>query len=154
MILGIDTDVLVAWAMKGAPHHAAARGLFEAEVRQRGGTLGLTPQVVHEFVHVVTDARRFETPLSMPEALRIGRLLCGAREVQWILPMPEVLPRTLELLDKLQLGRKRILDTALAATLECAGVRRLATFNPRDFEIFSFLETVNPAELPAEAPPS
>jgi predicted nucleic acid-binding protein len=42
------------------------------------------------------------------------------------------------------LGRKRILDTALAATLEAARIRRLATFNGRDFEVFGFLEVVEP----------
>lgn len=52
--------------------------------------------------------------------------------------------RTLEFLDSLSLGRKRILDTALAATLELAGVRRLATFNRKDFEVFPFLELVSP----------
>jgi predicted nucleic acid-binding protein len=44
------------------------------------------------------------------------------------------------------LGRKRILDTALAATFETAGVRRIATFNPADFTIFPFLEIV---QIPA-----
>ena len=43
----------------------------------------------------------------------------------------------------LNLGRKRILDTAFAATLEAAGVQRLATFNARDFAVFPFLEVVS-----------
>ena len=144
MILGVDTDILVTWVMKGAPLHAAVRRLVAIEVRERGSLLGLTPQVVHEFLHVVTDSRRFESPLSLPEALRVCRSLSGAKEILWILPVPEVLPRTLDLMEKLRLGRKRILDTALAATLEYAGVRRLATLNGRDFEIFSFLELVGP----------
>ena len=33
--------------------------------------------------------------------------------------------------------------TALAATLECAGVRHLATFNLDDFAVFKFLELVS-----------
>lgn len=41
-------------------------------------------------------------------------------------------------------GRKRILDTALAATLEAAGVSRLATLNGRDSQVFGFLEIVDP----------
>ncbi|MFY9826832.1 MAG: hypothetical protein WAM82_36090 [Thermoanaerobaculia bacterium] len=59
------------------------------------------------------------------------------------MPSLRVLPRTLELMADLQLGRKRILDTALAATLELAGIRRLATFNPSDFKIFKFLEIIS-----------
>ena len=33
-------------------------------------------------------------------------------------------------------GRKRILDTQLAATLWSAGVRQIITANPGDFQIF------------------
>lgn len=143
MILALDTDVLVSWAMTGSPRHEAARRLFDSEVRGRGGVLALTPQVIHEFLHVVTDGRRFENPLPMREALRMSGQLWSAEEVMRVLPAPEVLPRTLELMESLRLGRKRILDTALAATLECAGVHRLATFNPDDFAIFGFLELIS-----------
>jgi predicted nucleic acid-binding protein len=146
VILGIDTDVLVAWAMEGSSRHEVVRQLIEREVREGGLLLGVTPQVVHEFLHVVTDPRRFENPLPMPSALRIARALWESEEVVQILPDPEVLPRTLELMNRLQLGRKRILDTALAATLESAGVRRFVTLNPGDFGIFPFLDI---AEIPA-----
>lgn len=71
------------------------------------------------------------------------RQLWNAEEVVRVLPSSEVLPRTLELMESLRLGRKRILDTALAATLEVAGIRRLATFNPGDFKIFGFLDLVS-----------
>lgn len=128
--------------MRGAPRHAVARSLFAAEIRGHGGALGLTPQVLYEFVHVVTDLRRFEAPLSMQDALRIARELWDAEDVVRVIPAPDVLPRTLELMQSFRLGRKRILDTALAATLELAGVRRLATFNTVDFEIFPFLDLV------------
>lgn len=140
MILAIDTDVLVAWAMAGSPRHTAARQLLEDEVRGRGGSLALTAQVLHEFLHITTDPRRFEHPLSMAEALRVAHRLWDAGEVIRLVPAPEVLPRTLELMERLRLGRKRILDTALAATLESAGVHRLATFNHADFAIFGFLD--------------
>lgn len=150
MILAIDTDVLVAWAMTGSPRHVTARRLLDHEVRGRGGSLALTSQVIHEFLHVTTDPRRFENPLSMTEALRVAHQLWNAEEVIRLFPAPEVLPRTLEHMERLRLGRKRILDTALAATLECAGVHRLATFNPADFVVFEFLEL-----LPSpDGPPS
>src|SRR5215210_2296341 len=130
--------------MAGTPLHGAIRRLLGAEIRDRGGQLALTPQVIQEFLHVSTDPRRFERPLSTAEALRICRSLTEAKEILWVVPTREVLPRTLDLLETLKLGRKRILDTALAATLECAGVHRLATLNARDFEVFSFLELVGP----------
>jgi len=42
------------------------------------------------------------------------------------------------------LGRKRILDTYLAAALHTAGVRRLPTANPADFAVFGVLDAVAP----------
>jgi predicted nucleic acid-binding protein len=143
-MLALDTDVLVAWAMDGSPRNEWARRLFAREVQELGGSLALTPQVVHEFLHVITDSRRFEYPLSMADALRLARRLWEAGEVVRVFPTPDVVPRTLELIAALRLGRKRILDTALAATLEGAGIRRLATFNAADFAIFGFLDLVTP----------
>lgn len=138
--------------MAGAPLHRAAHRLLDTEVREHGSSLAITPQVMHEFLHVSTDPRRFENPLSMQAGLRWSRDLWNAAEVVRILPAPGVLDRTLELLESLRLGRKRILDTALAATLELAGVRRLATFNPVDFRSFAFLELVAPPGSAEEAP--
>lgn len=145
MILGVDTDVLVAWAMAGTARHHSARRLLEETLRARGGLLGLTPQVLQEFLHIVTDARRFERPMDMATALNRTHALWMAEETMRILPTAEVVPRTVELMSRFRLGRKRILDTALAATLEMAGVHKLATFNPSDFEIFPFLELVPPS---------
>ncbi len=143
MTLGLDTDVVVNWAMSGAEHHDAARALLRREI-QAGNTIACTPQVFFEFIHVVTDERRFERPMPMSLALDTARDFWDGPETIRVLPGPRVLHRTLELLGTLQLGRKRILDTALAVTLDEAGVKRLATFNGRDFEPFSFLKIVDP----------
>jgi predicted nucleic acid-binding protein len=43
------------------------------------------------------------------------------------------------------LGRKRILDTVLAAVLESAGVEQLASFNGSDYRVFGFIQVVEPA---------
>ena len=83
----------------------------------------------------------------MDRARRFAASLWDAVEVERIVPGAGVAHRTLELLERLGLDRKRILDTALAATLEAAKVRRLATFNRADFSIFSFLEVVTPMEV-------
>ncbi len=143
MIIALDTDVLVNWAMVGAPHHDACRLFFDenfADAHQ----LGLLPQIAFEFLHVVTDPRRFERPLSIGDASNLVRELWDASEVVRIDTGPLLLHRTLDLLDSFRLGRKRILDTALAATLEEAGVSRLATLNGGDFAVFPFLEVIEP----------
>lgn len=144
MTLAIDTDVLVSWAMHGAPHHRAARDFVRCEIESRDTAFGFTSQVLFEFLHVVTDARRFERPMPMQQALALTRALWDAPETVRVAPGPAVPHRTMELLDTLRLGRKRILDTALAATLESSGITRIATFNGSDFTAFAFLEVVDP----------
>lgn len=143
MSLALDTDVLVSWAMSGAPRHAAARSLVLAEV-SAGRPVAICAQVLWELLHVVTDPRRFASPMSMVAAIALARALWDAPETQRLEIGPRTVHRTLELLHTRRLGRRRILDTALAATLEEAGVRRLATFNRKDFEVFPFLEIVEP----------
>ena len=98
MTLGIDTDVLVSWLIEVSPRHIDARRLVENEVRERGGTIALTPQVVQEFLHVATDPRRFEQPLAMPEAIQRVWGIWDSEEVVRVVPTPEVVPRTLELM--------------------------------------------------------
>ncbi len=145
-ILGVDSDALIHWAMAGAKHHRAVRECFEREVREHGRCLGMTQQTLNEFLHVVTDPRRFEHPLPMAEAIRVSRELWHRHDVERIIATAEVHDRLCELMAEFRLGRKRILDTALAAILEAAGVRRLATLNGRDFTIFPFIEVVDPSQ--------
>jgi predicted nucleic acid-binding protein len=40
------------------------------------------------------------------------------------------------------LGRKRILDTHLAAILHTAGINRLMTSNPGDFAVFGVIQVI------------
>ena len=127
MSLGIDTDVLVSWAMLGAPHHDAARRLLETEIRSRTTPIALTPQVFFEFIHVVTDPRRFERPMPMNQAVSVARDLWDAPETIRVLPGPSMLHRVFELLESLCLGRKRILDTALGKSCQLHIVRSVSS---------------------------
>ncbi len=144
-IVGVDTDVLVNWLMVGAPHHSASSRLLEHEVRNNGNQLGVTVQTLLELQHICTDARRFENPLSMAQALEWSRSIWDAKEVTRLLPTQDVLHRSIDLMTRFRLGRKRFLDTALAATMEAAGVKKLATLNKKDFEVFPFLELIVPS---------
>jgi hypothetical protein len=59
-------------------------------------------------------------------------------------PTQASLHQTLRWMRQFNLGRKRILDTHLAAVLHTSGVRRLVTSNPGDFTVFRVLEIVAP----------
>lgn len=140
-VLALDTDVLVAWLHEESERHRASRRLIERELAS-GSRLGLTGQVVFELLHVVTDPRRFERPLSVAEATELVETLWSSPDVDRVPAPPAIVGRTLALLREHRLGRKRILDTALVATLEAAGIRRLATWNAKDYRVFGLLKTI------------
>ena len=144
MSIALDTDVLIAWLLPSHDHHSPATALVEAELRQHDARILLAPQVCWEFLHIITDPKRVASPLTMAEALNKVREIQDAEEVEVLAPGVGLVPRVLALMATYQLGRKWILDTALAATLEQHGARRLATFNGRDFACFPFIEVIKP----------
>ena len=146
MIIGLDTDVLVHWLMQGAPRQARVQSRILAHLGNPGARFAIAPQCLNEFVHVVTDSKRFVSPLPMHEAIDLASQLWRAEEVVPVLPTVTAVARTWDLLAKHGLGRKRILDTSLAATLESAGIRELWTFNIKDYALFSFLTAVDPTK--------
>jgi len=99
---------------------------------------------VTEFLHVVTDPRRFTPPLTMTEALDWIEEFRGNATVVSVEPTRASLDQTLRWIRQFNLGRKRILDTHLTAILHTHGVHRLLTSNPGDFAVFGVLETVTP----------
>jgi predicted nucleic acid-binding protein len=114
------------------------------ELRRSDTVLVVTPLVLHEFVHVITDKRRFEPPVSMPEALGLARQYLDASNVECVPVDAESTALALTLLDEHGLGRKRVADTLLAATLLRHGVQALITCNAADFEPFDQLRCIDP----------
>ena len=140
---GLDCNILVQLALADHPAHTATVAVVQTET-QRGEPLVFPSLVVTEFLHVVTDARRFDPPLTMIEALDWMEELLANPAFKLLEPTPESLRQTFRWMRQFNLGRKRILDTHLAAVLHTAGVRRLLTSNPSDFMVFGVLETVVP----------
>ena len=140
---GLDCNILVQLALADHPANAATLAAVQAET-QRGHPLVFPSLVLTEFLHVVTDAKRFAPPLTMSEALDWIEDLLAHASFQQHEPTPESLRQTLRWMRQFNLGRKRILDTHLAAVLHTAGVRRLLTSNPADFTVFGVLETITP----------
>lgn len=145
-MIGIDTNILVADAIPDHPAHAGVRGRIDDFISQ-GHELALTSAILSEFIHIATDPRRFLNPLSMAEALAQAEFWSSAEEVV-VLPADLTAHRQwLEWLRLHRLGRKRLLETLIAATWHAAGLREIFTLNPRDFEIFGVftIHKMNPA---------
>ena len=143
-MIGADTTFLVQLEIREMPEHDRAHVLLKREVLDANVQLVLAPQVLAEFVHVVTDARRFQQPLDMVTALTKALFWWNAREVTHAYPSAESTSLFIEWMLRHELGRKRILDTQLAATLWTAGVRRIVTSNVTDFRKFPEFEVLSP----------
>jgi predicted nucleic acid-binding protein len=140
MIYGVDTTFLVQIELREVPGHEAARLWLDQTLTKHAQPLALAPQILTEFIHVVTDPRRFATPLSMDEALTKAQGWWEASEVKPLYPSMDSTRLALLWLRQHRLGRKRLLDTQLAATYYAAGITRLLTLNMSDFEVFGVFQ--------------
>lgn len=68
-----------------------------------------------------------------------------AQQVVHVFPNDAASAQFVAWLKQLSLGRKRLLDTLLAATYDAAGIRSLLTTNPADFAVFRVFSCITPA---------
>jgi predicted nucleic acid-binding protein len=141
-VIGADTSFLVGLAVRDHPGHQTCWRVFRESIRGRPASLALAPQALAEFVHVVTDPRRFEQPLPVHEALELCEQWWDAEECHCVVASREATTLFLSWMHTHGLGRKRLLDTLLAASYYTAGVRRIATTDWRDFSIFGVFDVV------------
>jgi predicted nucleic acid-binding protein len=142
MTHGVDTSFLVAVEVVSHAEHARARARFQ-KLLKAGDTFALAPQVLAEFIHVVTDPRRFSAPLALEQAIERAEIWWNAAEVVHAFPTAESTLLFLNWLNEHRLGRKRLLDTMLASTFLANAATSILTLNRDDFEIFgnfSFLK--------------
>ena len=134
-MIGLDTSILVAHAIAEHPQHEASQRWLDEQIAENQ-SFAITSGILAEFIHIVTDGRRFETPLAMSEALERAAFWSEAREVTLLAADDAVNALWLQWLADFQLGRKRLLDTLIAVTWHAAGISEICTLNPRDFKIF------------------
>lgn len=135
MTHGLDTSFLMAAEVSCHADHVTARTLASS-LRQRGDHFALAPQMLAEFVHIVTDPKRFTAPLTMPQALERTQVWWDAPDVERVWPDESAVSWFLAAMAKHQLGRKRVLDTLLAGTFHSANITSLLTLNAADFAVF------------------
>lgn len=138
-MIGLDTNVLVARVI---PDHANHEWVSQrlAELTADGRNFAVTSVNLSEFLHVVTDSKRFEKPLTMGEALHWAGFWSRSREVKLLAMDAAAHMQWLTWLEAYKLGRKRLIDTLIAATWHTAGVREIWSLNPGDFRVFGVFE--------------
>ena len=139
MTVAIDTDFLVAVEIRDHLFHKPADAVL-SRLLEAGHKLAVAPQTLAEFVHVVTDSKRLKDPLSIEEALARAEYWWQAREVVRIYPEGDAVSTWIEWLREHRLGRKRLLDTMLAASACSQGISTIVTNNEKDFKVFGSFE--------------
>src|SRR4051794_39272500 len=115
MIHGLDTGFLVAAEVAEHAEHTDARAALN-KVVSAGDFIDIAPTVLAEFIHIVTDPRRFTQPLDMTAACQVAQQWWGSRDVIQVFPDSGATQQFFTWLAQFSLGRKRLLDTLLAAT--------------------------------------
>jgi predicted nucleic acid-binding protein len=143
MIHGLDTGFFVAAEVAEHGDHTATRNIL-ARLLSAGDKVAITPQVLAEFIHIVTDPRRFAHPLDMAAARDLAEQWWTASNAVQVFPDVAATSQFLTWLKQFSLGRKRLLDTLLAATYHQAGVNSLLTTNAADFAVFGTFTCITP----------
>ena len=85
MIHGFDTGFLVASeVVEHSDHDGVWRRIRELKVQ--GDSFALTAAVLAEFIHIVTDPRRFKLPLTIAQALTEAGGWMDASDVEHVSP--------------------------------------------------------------------
>ncbi len=135
MTYGIDTTFLIQLDVASHPSHDRARA-FRDDLLDGGNDFALAPQVLAEYIHIVTDPRRFDPPVSTPVAVAQSRAWWHGAEVLRVFPDDETAVFFHTWMLEYSLGRKQILDTLLAATYRAAGITGIVSSNARDYHRF------------------
>ena len=144
MLCGLDTNVLVHAHLPVLTGSETVRENLRSKLSDDNWQIALTSVVLHEFVHVITDQRRFNPPVPMASALALAKGYLARANVDCLSLDGRALQLALHLLERHRLGRQRIVDTLLAATLLRHGVNSIMTCNPNDFAVFTALEVIDP----------
>ena len=142
-MIGIDTCFLVDLYWGDSPRHSNAISIFNREASAPDVELALYYNCFNEFLHVITDAKRFENPFTMKEGLSVIDEWCNLDRVRVLYPNDSSVKRAVTWLSMYKLGRNRINDTQMAAAYISNGVFSIITANPSDFTVFDVFDLVD-----------
>ena len=142
-MIGVDTIFLIDLEIADSPRHSGAVKLFNKWLGEKHTVLAIYNQSFLEFQHVISDSKRFNSPLTMEEAIERSWFWIDQERIKIIYPTESSLKRALLWANMYKLGRKRIQDTHMAAAFAEAGVSELWTANPSDFEILETFDLVD-----------
>ncbi len=140
---GLDTCFLVDLYWQDSPRNKNARAILSKLANDPDIKIGIYYNCFNEFMHVITDSKRFEHPFSVKEAVEVIDFWCDIDKVKVLYPDDSSFKRTLAYMNMYKLGRNRINDTQMASCYILNNVTSIITANPKDFEIFECFEIEN-----------
>ncbi len=135
----IDTNLLVYSSGINLMFCQKSRQLLN-NLSNKFDYLAISPQIIREFLVIVTHPLTSEKPFTSTEAVNcLGEFL----ETLVVLPENEgVTNKLLQLVSKYNIVGKRIHDTNIVALMLSHGIHHLATANKKDFECFAEIEII------------
>ena len=147
MIL-LDTNVLVYAVNADAPQHASSQALVQAAFDRRVHA-ALVPQILLEFLAIVTNPRRVTRPLDPGQAWEQVEIL------RVNLPVLGLEPEAVTILGELVIAHRPagrgIFDLFLAAQMRTHVIRTICTYNTSDFDRLRDVEALTPDDALAGA---
>ena len=139
-MIGIDTCFLIDLYWQDSPRNKNARVLYSKIANDETTQLAVYFNCFNEFLHVITDPKRFSNPFSIKEAINVIDFWCDIDRVKVLYPDDTVFKRTITWMNMYNLGRNRINDTQMASCYLSNNITSIITANPKDFEIFQSFE--------------
>lgn len=141
-MVAIDTTFLVDLYWQESPRHNNVVQLMEKWLSENT-KIHIYYYCFNEFVHVISDSRRFENCYSVEEAIAIIDIWREMSNIKILYPEEDSFVRTLSWMSVYKLGRNRLNDTAMASCYANAGISKIVTANPKDFEVFKVFSVVD-----------
>ena len=139
-MIGIDSCFLIDLYWQDSPRNKNARSLYSKLSNYDNVKLGIYYNCFIEFLHVITDSKRFENPFTVKEAIAVIDFWCDIDRVTVLYPNDTSFKRTVAWMNRYNLGRNRINDTQMASCYLSNNITSIITANPKDLEIFGCFE--------------
>lgn len=141
-MIALDTTFLIDLYWLDSPRHEKAVSYYK-RLSTQDEKIIIYYYCFNEFLHVITDSRRFTSPFSMAEALEIVDTWCNLENINVVYPFEKSFAMAKAWLSLYDLGRNRLNDTNMAACYAQSGASRIVTANPDDFTIFQVLTPID-----------
>lgn len=138
----IDSNIFIYALNEQADQHNSAKKFLRQQSKFH---FFVTPQNILEIFNVVTDSKKFPSPLTPKNAQSSVKSIVDQDSCSLVFPSDNTWEITLKLALKYNImGKQKIYDCYLAATLLENNIEILYTANTEDFAAFPFLRTQNP----------